>query len=134
VSDLATWLLEQLDADERLALALKDRYAKSWHVRDEDACEAELVYDSDGHAVIYWETGTLDEGLQLAAHIARHDPAYVLADIAAKRRIVERLGWFYDWPISSAVNELEEDVLRLLALPYADRPGYDPAWAPEGES
>ena len=40
------------------------------------------------------------------------------ADLEAKRRIVER------W------RELHPDVLRLLALPYADHPDYDQEWRP----
>lgn len=32
------------------------------------------------------------------------------------------------------VRRALEAVLRAMALPYADRPGYDPAWAPESSS
>ncbi|GLY87512.1 DUF6221 family protein [Actinoallomurus iriomotensis] len=62
-----------------------------------------------------------------ADHIARHDPARVTSEIEAKRRILElfdasrggreqgRPGW-------------AEDVLRLLALPYAEHPDYRAEW------
>lgn len=89
----------------------------------------------------------------VGAHIARHDPARVLADVAAKRRIVElhaldvrtRPAQF-----SEATGDLLHDVeyevtcdtcgwasqdptsgcgtLRLLAIPYADHPDYRETW------
>lgn len=75
-----------------------------------------------------------------ADHIARHDPARVLREVEAKRRIVElhsetelqndegeNVGAgcadcaHFDWPC---------ETLRLLALSYADHPGYDESWRP----
>lgn len=73
-----------------------------------------------------------------AEHIARHDPARVLAECAAKRAIVE-LHWTaidqtgaVDGP--PLCNECGGDywpcqTLRLLALPFASHPDFDPAWA-----
>ena len=72
-------------------------------------------------------------------HIARHDPARVLAECEAKRRIVERETertrriwrlrvdehrrtweqWQAEWP---------PDTLRDLALPYADHPDWREEW------
>ena len=49
-------------------------------------------------------------------HIARHDPARVLADCEARRQLVEAMG--DDW------------VTRVLALPYADHPDFDESWCP----
>ena len=77
-----------------------------------------------------------------AIHIAYHDPARVLADIAAKRAIVE------DYQIVMANNAIERanegDELKIaareliakslrmvlirLAAPYADHPDFDEAW------
>ena len=45
-------------------------------------------------------------------------PERILAECEAKRRIVER------W------RELHPDVLRLLALPYADHADYQQEWRP----
>jgi hypothetical protein len=59
----------------------------------------------------------------IAAHIAYWDPARVLADIAAKRAIVEvctvelRMGCSTAW-----------SVLLRLAAPYTEHPDFDPAW------
>lgn len=58
------------------------------------------------------------------AHIARHDPARVLAECEAKRRIIEQVR-DVEWTSSYAVRDF---VLEHLALPYADHPDFDPAW------
>ena len=61
-------------------------------------------------------------------HIARHDPARVLAECEALRRIVEDIV-SNDYTTSPAVTDgLSVRVLEYLAQPYADRPDFDPAW------
>jgi hypothetical protein len=79
-------------------------------------------------------------------HIALHDPARVLRDVAAHRAILsehgsmlERMSWdedllichrcrydqgldTFNWPCPT---------VRALVSIYADRPGYDPAWTVE---
>jgi len=80
-------------------------------------------------------------GGPVAAHIARHDPAHVLARCEADRRIVAwaRLAG----PLAMRPGPLGRDtlitdgryrvlgeVLRFLALPYADHPDYDEEWRP----
>ena len=67
-------------------------------------------------------------------HIARHDPARVLADIAAKRAIVARCGREvrqqelnprrYDFDTS------ERHALRALAAIYSDHTDYSEEWKP----
>jgi hypothetical protein len=60
-------------------------------------------------------------------HAHRWSPARVLAECEAKRRIVE-----VDWRAddSGEATLVQQDVLRLLALPYADHPDYRPEWRP----
>lgn len=95
--------------------------------------------------------GGIDEvPITSARHIVRHDPASVLADIAAKRRIIE----IHPHAVADAgdcdpggptfgcqpchwsdVYECQLgfgwcDTVRALASAYRHRPGYDPAWAP----
>lgn len=71
-------------------------------------------------------------------HIARFDPARVLAECAVKRGVVER------WRSNQAASDLEPrssghsmraaaellEVLRLLATIYADHPDYREEWRP----
>ena len=59
-------------------------------------------------------------------HVVRWDPARVLAECEAKRRIVERYGYLYEHGDSGDMRW----VLPLLALPYASHPDYDPVWRP----
>lgn len=89
----------------------------------------------DGEGAIDWagESGPTD------VHIARHDPARVLAEVEAKRRIVEHWTLLAEQAaeapdhlrrmLSSQVTGLGVAV-RLLALPYADHPDYDERWRP----
>jgi hypothetical protein len=60
-----------------------------------------------------------------AAHVARHDPARVLAECEAKRRIVDSEGSPY---VEGHVPATR--TLRFLALPYADHPDYRQEWKP----
>ncbi|WP_405925443.1 DUF6221 family protein [Streptomyces sp. NBC_00035] len=192
VEELARWLDEQLDEDERITRAAHGR--------------------TDGPLNVKWwtpeevKTRLCDDQIHMsdAEHIARHDPARVLREIEAKRRIIAEVtpeprepetdtelharfahpawryrttsgprkqwddidrpphdeegepepgwernvdagrpgeGWDrFDYTEESywrrRVPEGEERkpyvpmVLRLLALPYADREGYRAEWAP----
>jgi hypothetical protein len=63
-------------------------------------------------------------------HIARHDPARVLAECEAKRRIVEELCYVGgpgepEW----VPYDLDsQSILQLLAAPYANHPDFDEDW------
>jgi hypothetical protein len=78
----------------------------------------------------------VDGAQEMLEHIARHDPARVLADCDGQRRTVElhqlrekgrgavsacrTCGRRHGWPCST---------LRFLALPYVNHPSYRPEWA-----
>ena len=75
-------------------------------------------------------------------HIVRHDPARVLAECEAKRKIVElydlRMSepspWddkseFTPMPLGGNGPETYYEVIQLLASVYADHPDYLPEWA-----
>lgn len=65
-------------------------------------------------------------------HIARHDPARVLREVDAKRRLIQlyeaqmETGGF----VGTFYANTAEPSLRLLALPYADDPEYREEWRP----
>jgi hypothetical protein len=78
-------------------------------------------------------------------HVVRHDPARVLAECSAKRRIVlacrdarpetafvgTHPPGMADFPVTAQdQHQLAALTLALLALPYADHPHYRPEWRP----
>jgi hypothetical protein len=152
-TDLVAWLREQIAEDRRLAEAA--------NVKQDDPewwCSPVLA-DLPGtvtvrsrrdnrpmarvRSVTGDEHGDITDGDSVAAHIARWDPARVLAECDAKDRILE------DYRIAAAAVRREaaknihepglatmyagRDALlscvRLLAGSYSDRPGYE-EWKP----
>jgi hypothetical protein len=97
------------------------------------------------HPVVERE-GNGDGGCETvhARHIARHDPASVLADIDAKLRILDEHGDINDGDCSTCVTGrwgypvlggstpqlLPCRTLRLLALPFASHQDYLEEWRP----
>lgn len=77
----------------------------------------------------------------IAEHVARHDPARVLADVAAKRATLHEHGDVHCcsgrsypdqvWPDIDSTPEIPCPTVRLLAAPFADHPDFDPAWKVE---
>lgn len=107
--DLIEFIRARLDEDERVA-----RWAGGgiWH-------DVAAVRES-------WLAECNRED---ATHILRHDPARIRAEVDAKRRILE-LGTCAACEIESQPCDHRDDVLALLALPYADHPDYRPEWSP----
>lgn len=73
-----------------------------------------------------------DGGLGSYDHIARWDPARVLAECAAKRAIVNG---FRPHPNARDLNDVHMFIhaaILPLAQPYADHPDFDPAWRLDG--
>jgi hypothetical protein len=124
---LAEFLLEQISDDEADAkLARGHRYITG---REEERSgvwvhDGSISYeDSPSEDVIDW---VYDEA---SAHIARWDPARVLAECDAKRRIVERCNSLE--AEGTRASMADADYIRAaLALPYADRADYQPEWRP----
>ncbi|MET9909649.1 DUF6221 family protein [Streptomyces sp. NPDC006476] len=132
MDDLVEWLRAQLDEDERIARAAGGTW---WAPPD----LAGQVHDSGGV--------NIEAKLRsFATHIAEHDPARVLREIDAKRRIIEEhkpavpkarpnrergclaCTTAQEW--DATANEANCLTLRLLASPYKDRPGYREEWRP----
>ena len=118
--DLAEFLLARIAEDEEAARAASPG---PWRP---DAEHSEVLAVDD----ITVAEGFALSGPQLRAtvnHIARHDPARVLAECEAKRRLVK---WARDWPLRPARPSDEDATLGLLALPYADHSEYRTEWSP----
>ena len=119
MDDLVRWLVKQLDEDERNARAAT---LGPWVQSGVGDYGWTVDFGRSGAGV---ETADSDQGLADADFIAAHNPARVLREIAAKRRIIDECAW--GGPDHADVYEA---VLRRLALPYADRPGYVEDWRP----
>jgi hypothetical protein len=135
MDELVEWLRAQLDEDGRILRAASwcddadswraavSQYGTPsrpdgprWYV--EDSLEDGVITTVDPQA-------SGDEGV--ARHIAEWDPARVLREIDAKRRALGRIN---SHAAVMGRDEVHDDLLRLLALPYADRPGYREEWKP----
>ncbi len=107
--------------------------------------EALETWTREGSSSV-WTCDDPDDGCQDVAaswaaegeHIARWDPARVLAEIAAKRRIIDE----YEQREREATSGIEQAkvfgyhatglliAIRLLALPDAEHPDYREEWRP----
>lgn len=123
--DLVEFLTARLDEDEHAARAATPG---PWAVDDESYAEAVRAEDVAVVAGGRWGgEASVFESTADALHIARHDPARVLAEVDAKRQL---LAWVLRWPMRPHPPSSVDGVLELLALPYADHPDYDEAWRP----
>lgn len=133
---LTEFLLARIAEDEedaRSAMASMEGRGEQWE------CRSGTYADHVQRVGPHLRDRQIAEAVFGARHIARHDPARVLAECEAKRAIAElhedlldedqggnlRSDGCYScdapWPCST---------LRALALPYADHPDYDEDWRP----
>lgn len=137
MDDLVQWLHAQLDEDERIAREADDSLGKmnlDWKYQSEDGLGGKVV-SARGADIIY------DVAVGVGEHVSAHDPRRVLAEIAAKRRLldlhhpVEDTEEMQDYCAECDLGRKDYPyfpctTLRLLAVPYADRPGYREEWRP----
>lgn len=122
--ELMAWLLARLDEDEQVAKAATPG---PWHSSEFYPEAASIEAPSRNVAN---ESSTGDITMQDGAHIARWDPARVLAEVEAKRGII---GEYEDMLRAGASREAldaMETAIEYLALPYQDRPEYRDEWRP----
>lgn len=152
-TDITAFITARLDEDDEVAaFAAKTRSGRpggNWKVDCDcmglctNYCDARRV--EGDNITIYDEGG---HGNYQAQHIARHDPARVLVEVAAKRRRLERhrpeTTEYYDRHGNIATFTACEicgnggttddawPCIELLddAAPYAGQPGYDESWRP----
>jgi Family of unknown function (DUF6221) len=108
---LEEFLLARIAEDERMATPVQDH----------------PMFDGTGIMITDYGRGPrMGINSNVAAYMARFDPARVLAECEAKRRIVKLVS-DVKWTGSYAVRD---EVLETVALPYADHPDYLPEWRP----
>ncbi|WP_072689300.1 DUF6221 family protein [Rhodococcus marinonascens] len=141
MSDIVDFLRARIDEDEQLAreaaqrTAWGDRSLPTWHVSSDSmmsgsaGVDAGALNDPQTHRIPV----VSDEGfptVEQARHIARHDPARVLREVEAKRRIIDRAQELYDDPFDTELFvEYRAAILPGMAAVYSDHPDYQPEWA-----
>jgi hypothetical protein len=140
--DLIAFLRARLDEDEAIA---RGATVGPWRVNDE--AFAETIYGPSNEAVVaggrWGGEAPVFDSTEDAIHIARHDPARVLAEVEAKRELL-KLHRSVGRRSTGSGGGIVEDcqicdhfpaqypcaTLRLLALPYVDHPDYRQEWRP----
>ena len=126
---LVAWLRTCLDQDEALALAVADPARiwvadSSWFGDLLDPLPSQRR-EHPGYLPMLTEADV--------AHIAAHDPARVLKEVAMKRKLLyqfEHRGNSVRATVQPSTGGVWDDLLRMLAEPYSDRPGYLDSWRP----
>ena len=144
--DLITFLLARLNEDASAASEAAHDLAGHWTT---EGSYAVSVADKLPQGAEVWDKAVaFAEGApspEQATHIARHDPAHVLAEADAKREITDlHRPEITDYVDGAGIESASVDCLtcdtrgssntwpcktvRLLALPYADHPDYRDEW------
>jgi hypothetical protein len=115
--DLVTWLRALLDRQEAALIAL----------RDHDAGLTPCINYEGQDPAYYDRYDSCSEHLRLSAAVDYSDTEFGLAEVEAKRRILD---WIDATAISGQVTwSFDTSVpLRLLAQPYAGRAGWRDEW------
>lgn len=137
---LIDFLRARLDEDERVALPhcaegrRRIEGAGRWRCDDTGGAVRELKMNPlDG---VYEVVAEADLHMT-AEHIARHDPARVLAEVAAKRAILELHEGSHECSVYDHNGEIDNctwvidggcSTVLLLAQPYAGHPHFHPSW------
>ncbi|MFE6428145.1 DUF6221 family protein [Streptomyces rochei] len=160
MDELVQWLRAQLDEDKRIVEVALRYVDADWRRDDEEnvALASSLTLAGKQEVAITadrWRRSMI-EGPGVVMHVAEHDPARVLREVDAKGRILDLFATAVDDRVAlrtrmrevidtdpdefgrlhreeSKLIEAAEylaPVVRLLALPYADRPGYRDDWRP----
>jgi hypothetical protein len=120
VSDLAEWLLAQYDADGQRAEDLHDRRTCDMYSYDPKCCDCDYpdeLHDDLSAKRRIVELHQTEEACSYHPKTSKYPFGCATCHRDPECGYVMALGWC--------------DTLRLLALPYADREGYDERWRPE---
>ncbi|MBM4549356.1 hypothetical protein GS445_06580 [Rhodococcus hoagii] len=134
MSDIVEFLRARLDEDEQTATAAVAATfggCPTWTSKDDGTGRQTHGYAMADHTAICGHDGD-DVLLPVADHIARHDPARVLREVEAKRRVIN--GWSDPFgnlnaEQADAARVEKARVLHSLAAVYSDHPEYQQEWA-----
>lgn len=130
--DIAEFLTARYDEEQQLAKRAMGQYA------DGSPWGPHWTYDREHFRVLI--DGQLAAAVEETSdvdgeHIAYHDPAHVLADIAAKRAVLAYLQRVTEVMLDANLWTLADPrttAMRQLAAPYADHPDFRPEWRIDG--
>lgn len=145
--EIVEFLTARLDEDEAAALAWPEDQ-REWQyvgrrnlIYDNGRHESVAAIDVSNRPIDFWERiRVLRASASLAEHIIRWDPARVLREIEAKRRLIRAYVAATELtnskipPVRQAAKNQASALtfaLRLAAMAYADHPDYDTAWRVE---
>lgn len=123
---ITEFLLARIEEDEELArAAVQDGGGERWQISVVHGAMVQLDDGTEwgGETVIYDEGRP---GEEQAAHIARHDPARVLAECEAKREIVRLHAT--DADCREARNRHGCETLIALVAVFSDHPDFRSEW------
>lgn len=152
MDDLIAFFQARLDEDEALALQAAQVAGPDWtwktEVPEGHGEPTDYIISLDGALLLDTMGGIEGE----APHVARHDPARVLRDVEADRKLLamlERARAFNDHMFASTHPEgiasgeilsermraatqvlTMEEVARIRAARFSGHPDYRPQWAP----
>lgn len=147
---LVAFLTARLDEEEQGARTAEADHPSPWRWIDPGGKVKQALVDARLWTIVPSANADVYPSVKAASHIARHDPARVLREVAAKRRIVARhrptRGYDGDRTdgLVCQVCAAEDhsggldgraypcDDLRDLASVWLGHPDYEPAWAVAG--
>ncbi|WP_354596090.1 DUF6221 family protein [Streptomyces sp. JL1001] len=135
MDDLVQFLRDRYDEEARLAIAARDEeFCRDgrWTARGPfgDGDRFGSVQSEVSEAILGEDTDNVP--FAYVDHIARHSPEHVLAEIDAKRSLLElaeRARDYHETFVNGFAAALEK-TLRLHAVAYADHPDYRDTWRP----
>ncbi|MGN5377871.1 DUF6221 family protein [Streptomyces lasalocidi] len=131
---LETFLRDRFEEEERVARdAIAGAPGAVWGVLADETEQVLTSRDGGSTHTPMVQFGAEDP-VKLLTHVARHDPARVLRELRSKQALSaeHRTGGDGSCRTCRAGERPRSPctTLRLLALPYADHPGYDDLWRP----
>lgn len=132
MTDLIAFLDARLDEDERDA-----RYATPgpWHIPENDPL-AYCVDSPDGSGrICRFGDRVRSDDVRNSLHIVRHDPARILREVEADRRLLAAYAEVAHMDIPDPEPEFAYgravglgEAVRLRAANWSDHPDYQPEW------
>ena len=135
--DIREFLAVQLQDDEDYARQAAEEFGPHWTEQWTGTVNLNPSGQRSASQDDHWATLIEHTDERVTRHIIRHDPARVLAEVAAKRRILEGhalcgtgLGLCdHAHRRPASVESGRCGTLRDLAAPYADHPDFNPSWS-----